>query len=185
MFLFLVRLQGLDITLKQFGTGNQLYINFIHTIIKGAVLYYILIYHLIIPLIESRKWKTIIPQGILLFVLLTVYEYVWNFIIVHPEPTSIDYTSPKVFFITAACLDFLIILISYFVATLITSNEMRKHKEELEREKLKAELSAIKYQINPHFLFNSLSFIYTKTLKSSPEAAHAVHLLSEIMKLCP
>jgi two-component system, LytTR family, sensor kinase len=30
-------------------------------------------------------------------------------------------------------------------------------------------------------LFNSLSFIYTKTVKENPEAAHAVHLLSEIM----
>jgi len=58
---------------------------------------------------------------------------------------------------------------------------MRDRKEGLEREKLKAELSAIKYQINPHFLFNSLSFIYTKTLTTSPEAAHAVHLLSDIM----
>jgi len=58
---------------------------------------------------------------------------------------------------------------------------MRKRKNELEKEKLKAELSAIKYQINPHFLFNSLSFIYTKTINTSPEAANAVHLLSEIM----
>lgn len=58
---------------------------------------------------------------------------------------------------------------------------MRKRRDNLEKEKLKAELSAIKYQINPHFLFNSLSFIYTKTVKENSEAAHAVHLLSEIM----
>ncbi|MBL1220663.1 histidine kinase [Chryseobacterium sp. L7] len=180
VFLFLVRLQGFEVTVKQFGPGNKLYINAVHTVIKGTFVYYIMIYHFMIPLIRNRKWKVIALQCILFFAVLTVYEYIWNFFIVKPDPSSSD-TSPKIFFITTAVLDGLIILISYFVATLITSNEMRKHKEELEKEKLRAELAAIKYQINPHFLFNSLSFIYTKTLKSSPEAAHAVHLLSEIM----
>ncbi|HCA09992.1 histidine kinase [Chryseobacterium sp.] len=181
VFLFLVRLQGLETTMKQFGTGTQLYVNFIHTIIKGTIVYYILIYHLIIPFIRNRNWKNFLLQCILLFVALTAYEYLWNFTISKTDPASSSYVSPKVFLISAAVLDCFIILISYFVATLITSNEMRKHKEELEKEKLRAELAAIKYQINPHFLFNSLSFIYTKTLRSSPEAAHAVHLLSEIM----
>lgn len=180
VFLFLVRLQGLEVTVKQFGPGNKLYINAVHTVIKGTFVYYIMIYHFMIPLIRNRKWKVIALRCILFFAVLTVYEYIWNFFLVKPDPSSSD-TSPKIFFITTAVLDGLIILISYFVATLITSNEMRKHKEELEKEKLRAELAAIKYQINPHFLFNSLSFIYTKTLKSSPEAAHAVHLLSEIM----
>lgn len=180
VFLFLVRLQGLEVTVKQFGPGNKLYINAVHTVIKGTFVYYIMIYHFMIPLIRNRKWKAIALQCILFFAVLTVYEYIWNFFLVKPDPSGSD-TSPKIFFITTAVLDGLIILIAYFVATLITSNEMRKHKEELEKEKLKAELAAIKYQINPHFLFNSLSFIYTKTLKSSPEAAHAVHLLSEIM----
>ncbi|MBK1897012.1 sensor histidine kinase [Chryseobacterium paridis] len=181
VFLFLIRLQGLETTLKQFGTGSKLYINFIHTIIKGTVIYYITIYHLAIPLITTRKWKKIGLQTILFFGVLTVYEYVWNFNIQDPGPKDPSYVSPSTFLITAGLLDIVIILIAFFFATIITSNDMRKRKEELEKEKLKAELSAIKYQINPHFLFNSLSFIYTKTLKTSPEAAHAVHLLSEIM----
>lgn len=181
VFLFLVRLQGLEITVRQFGPGNKIYINAVHTIIKGTLVYYLLIYHVMIPLTRNRKWRTTILQCAVFFILLTAYEYVWNFFIVKPDPSSAIDQSLRIFFITTAVLDVLIALIAYFVATSITSNEMRKHKEELEKEKLKAELAAIKYQINPHFLFNSLSFIYTKTLKSSPEAAHAVHLLSEIM----
>ncbi|MFP7655164.1 sensor histidine kinase [Chryseobacterium proteolyticum] len=180
-FLFLIRLQGLETTLKQFGTGSQLYINFIHTVVKGTIVYYILIYQLLIPLIKTRNWKKAILQGLLFFTILTIYEYIWNFQIQNPKPTDPSYVSPNIFFLTAALLDLVIILIAVFFATIITSNEMRKRKEELEKEKLKAELAAIKYQINPHFIFNSLSFIYTKTLKTSPEAAHAVHLLSEIM----
>lgn len=181
VFLFLVRLQGLNTTLKQFGAGSLLYINFIHTIIKGTVVYYILIYHLAIPFIKTRKWKKIGLQCILFLILLTFYEYFWNFNIANPNPADSGYIAPPIFLLSAVFLDLITVLISAFFATMITSNEMHQRKEELEKQKLKAELSAIKYQINPHFLFNSLSFIYTKTLRSNPEAAHAVHLLSEIM----
>lgn len=181
VFLFLVRLQGLEVTLKQFGTGSLLYINFIHTIIKGTVIYYILIYHLAIPFIKNRKWKKTVLQCILFLVLLTFYEYFWNFNIANPNPADSGYITPRIFLLSTTFLDLITVLISAFFATMITSNEMHQRKEELEKQKLKAELSAIKYQINPHFLFNSLSFIYTKTLKTNPEAAHAVHLLSEIM----
>ena len=75
----------------------------------------------------------------------------------------------------------LMAVISMFIAKWIVSNDALKRERGLEKQKLNAELAAIKYQINPHFLFNSLSFIYTKTVKQNPEAAHAVHLLSEIM----
>lgn len=181
VFLFLVKLQGLETTLKQFGIGSMLYVNVTHTILKGAFVYYVLIYHLAIPLIKTRKWKKIGWQGLLFFTVLTIYEYFWNFYISSPKPTDNGYVTPNTFLLTAFCLDILIIFISIFFAVIITSNEMHRRREELEKQKLKAELSAIKYQINPHFLFNSLSFIYTKTLRTNPEAAHAVLLLSEIM----
>ncbi|SHE48009.1 sensor histidine kinase [Pedobacter caeni] len=177
-FLSLVVLQGLPTTLTQFGQGSQLYINFVHSIVKGTIVYYLLIYHLAIPMIKSRIWKKPMLKCVLLFILLTGYEYIYNF---HIAPTGIGNSSVNTFIIAAICLDVIMVLVSIFLATLINAEEMRKHKDELEKEKLKAELSAIKYQINPHFLFNSLSFIYTKTVKTSPEAARAVNLLSEIM----
>jgi len=180
-FLFIVLLQGLDTTLEQFGANEQRYINLINSIIKGTIVFYILIYHIAIPFVRKRNWKKFLSQCLLFFLLLSLYEFLFYYIISNPTPEDRVTLPLRNFFWSTIFLDTIILLVSIFIATVIVSDEMRKRKNELEKEKLKAELSAIKYQINPHFLFNSLSFIYTKTLTTSPEAAHAVHLLSEIM----
>ena len=51
-----------------------------------------------------------------------------------------------------------------------------------EREKLGAELSYLKAQINPHFLFNTLNSIYSLALEKSDETAKAVFKLSSMMR---
>ncbi len=181
VLILFVWFQGQEKTFKQFGSGYELYLNLLYLIIKGSVVYYILIYQLAIPLTRSPKNRKIWFYAILFFILLTTYEYYHNYYVRFPESSERENIPLRTFFLSGVFLDFIEVLVSIFVATLIISNEMRKHKAALEKEKLKAELAAIKYQINPHFLFNSLSFIYTKTIKSSPDAAHAVSLLSEIM----
>jgi len=181
VFLLFIWFQGQEKTFQQFGKGDQFYLNLIYMIMKGSFVYYILIFYLIIPLVRRPTNKKIWLQGILFFVLLTVYEYYHNYYVRFPDSAEHESIPVRTFFLTSFFLDFIEVLVSVFIATLVVSNEMRRHKSELEKEKLKAELAAIKYQINPHFLFNSLSFIYTKAIKSSPEAAHAVGLLSEIM----
>lgn len=60
--------------------------------------------------------------------------------------------------------------------------EMEKAKKEMENEVLNAELKALKYQINPHFLYNTLSFMYAKALPVSDELSKAIAKLSEIMR---
>lgn len=40
----------------------------------------------------------------------------------------------------------------------------------------------LKAQINPHFLFNTLNFIYNNTRKTAPVAAEAIMTLSEMMR---
>lgn len=51
-----------------------------------------------------------------------------------------------------------------------------------EEEKLKAELSYLKAQINPHFLFNTLNSIYALTVQKSDRAPESVTKLSAIMR---
>ncbi len=50
------------------------------------------------------------------------------------------------------------------------------------QEKLDAELEALKSQVNPHFLFNSLNNLYALTLKDSKRASGAILKLSEVMR---
>lgn len=56
-------------------------------------------------------------------------------------------------------------------------------RRQLEKEKLEAELSALKHQVNPHFLFNVLNSIYGLSLKNNDEeTGDAIMQLSEMMR---
>lgn len=57
-----------------------------------------------------------------------------------------------------------------------------KRSKESELEKVNAELSYLKLQINPHFLFNTLNNIYSLASIQSEQTPAAVMKLSEIMR---
>jgi len=56
------------------------------------------------------------------------------------------------------------------------------HKRELQLQLENAKNSYLKAQINPHLLFNTLSFIYQDILSSSPKSAEVIMELSDIMR---
>jgi hypothetical protein len=57
-----------------------------------------------------------------------------------------------------------------------------KQKKEMENQKLGAELSMLKSQINPHFFFNTLNSIYSLAIVKSDRTSEAVLKLSELMR---
>ncbi|MCX6238251.1 MAG: sensor histidine kinase [Bacteroidia bacterium] len=65
------------------------------------------------------------------------------------------------------------------------NSELKRAEEEkikIEKEKLNAELSYLKAQVNPHFLFNTLNIIYTLATMRSYQTAEAVMKLSKLMR---
>jgi LytS/YehU family sensor histidine kinase len=60
--------------------------------------------------------------------------------------------------------------------------KMLQQQEKLEKQALQAELNVIKSQINPHFVFNTLGFLYSETYKKLPEVGDAIITLSNIMR---
>lgn len=54
--------------------------------------------------------------------------------------------------------------------------------QEIEKEKTLAELKALKSQINPHFLFNSLNSIYSLARKKSDKIPEKIIQLSDLMR---
>jgi sensor histidine kinase YesM len=59
---------------------------------------------------------------------------------------------------------------------------MEQDRRALEKEILEARLNALKHQINPHFLYNSLSFLYTRALSLSKPLADAISRLSDMIR---
>jgi LytS/YehU family sensor histidine kinase len=60
--------------------------------------------------------------------------------------------------------------------------DSKKRLAELEKENLKNELRALKSQINPHFLFNSLNSIYSLALKKSNDTPEVILKLSDVLR---
>src|SRR5256885_9929416 len=77
------------------------------------------------------------------------------------------------------------LLIAYFT-NLRDEKKQRKVLEEqkmqLEVEKSQANFNFLKAQINPHFLHNTLNFLYAKSLPYSPELSEGILTLSDIMR---
>ena len=74
---------------------------------------------------------------------------------------------------------FLMLIISILASISLTINN---HLRQLEKEKLIAQISSLKSQINPHFLFNTLNNIYATAIDTSPRTADMVDKLSEMMR---
>ncbi len=82
---------------------------------------------------------------------------------------NIFYSSTTIFISTAFWF------FRYFIIT-----EMEK--TELEKAKKNAELQALKTQINPHFIFNTLNNIYSLVYQNSEKALPAIEELSELLR---
>ncbi|RFM29889.1 sensor histidine kinase [Deminuibacter soli] len=74
------------------------------------------------------------------------------------------------------------VVISVLVSALEEWMQNRQERNELAVQSKTAELSFLKSQINPHFLFNSLNNIYSLAYKKSDEAPEAILKLSGIMR---
>ncbi len=68
-----------------------------------------------------------------------------------------------------------------FVLLAIQYYQKQQQVSELNEQKRAAELSALKHQLNPHFLFNTLNNLYTLALKKSDQTADAIARLSDIL----
>jgi hypothetical protein len=79
----------------------------------------------------------------------------------------------------------------FFILTAGTSVAIRStqkwllaetERKNLENEKLKSELSHLRYQIQPHFFFNSLNNIYALVDSAPNKAKESIHGLSKLMR---
>ena len=103
----------------------------------------------------------------------------------------IDYMAPGYYFISY--YEFPDVLKFHLVYLILTTllklskgwfemNLERQKFLELERENISNELFALRSQINPHFLFNTLNNIYALTMKDSDRASVAILKLSGLLR---
>lgn len=93
------------------------------------------------------------------------------------QPPGTDFEQAS--FPVEASQTFFLFLVSFLLSlTLRLNNRWR----ETERAKLQTELSYLKAQINPHFLFNTLNSIYSLAIEQSVHTAPAIIELSSFLR---
>ena len=103
----------------------------------------------------------------------------------------IDYILPGYYFISfydfPDILKFVVIYISLTTLLKLSKGwfmlmETNQKLMKIEQEKTKTELMALRSQINPHFLFNSLNSIYSLAMKGEKKTPGIILLLSDLMR---
>lgn len=99
------------------------------------------------------------------------------------EPNSIVeiLTDIKTLFYHYIISFYSVALVFLFIKYFISYNRIKEERLKLDKEKAEAELNALKSQLNPHFLFNTLNNIYALSLDNSPKAPESIEKLSGIL----
>lgn len=165
--------------------------------ILNACIFYTHTYWILARTLPQKNYLQLVLRTLLLGILYMVVNYLitkgleaLHIRIIYSADNIKAFMVWRVFrFIYFICISY-----AYYLAvnTIRTERRLRILNEEkaaannakvrLEKEILSTELNYLRYQIHPHFLFNTLSFIYTQVVHTSKEAAKSVMLLSDIMR---
>jgi two-component system LytT family sensor kinase len=74
------------------------------------------------------------------------------------------------------------ILFSFIAWALLDTFKKERETEQLRKEKIQAELLFLKTQINPHFLYNTLNYMYSLAYPVSDVLANGIIKLSQLMR---
>lgn len=133
---------------------------------------------ILIPILFERKKYFTYLLAILVVLALTFGVHELTFEIAIPI-LPIDYYI--VSFVDPLVL-IMIFSIYLILSTLIKLSESWFKVQQLQQDKLAMELESLKFQVNPHFLLNSLNNIYGLALKKSDMAPGVILKLSNILK---
>ena len=175
-------------TIRNFIGQTGFIFNVLTFVVESVITHYILIFEVILPAMrKERSWLKVLLVATLLFLVKFAVNY-GSFLLErrsqeHSSSVSSDPSLPEGSMGWLLLISYFFVLVVSFSAALLVE-WVHKDKERiiLEKQKTEAELSALKHQINPHFLFNSLSFIYGKVFKVDKETADSVLMLANIMR---
>ncbi|MGZ3864755.1 MAG: sensor histidine kinase [Bacteroidia bacterium] len=155
------------------GSFNPYFLGLAITNIMLICFYYFHYYYLIPKFYYTKKFGIYAASlfGVLLFMLVVLLS----------RPDFNPLPSPPFRFAAGAYAGSVVIrflMIFLFSLGVASYNRLK----EIESEKIKTELSYLKAQINPHFLFNTLNSVYALSVKKSDAAPEAITKLSGIMR---
>jgi hypothetical protein len=146
------------------------------------VFFYATYYFLLPRLFDQKKYFLFFGSVVLIYILfswINIPKFPKEFIAHLPVREQVQHDNINKFLFhefNHHLFKFLIVLVS---AMLLSQNNKLK---KIERQKVDAELSFLKAQIKPHFLFNTLNSIYSLAIQKSNEVPQAIALFSVMLR---
>lgn len=167
--------------------GQPKTIDFIYTgsFLSTLIVPVLINFYILIPLLLKKEKHLVYILAFVLNVILFAQLNIWFF------EYFIDYVFPDYYFISYHSNITLVTIFGVFlmVTTLIklsvdwfylNRNENRELK--IRNQQIQTQLSVLRSQINPHFLFNSLNVIYALAIENKAETKDAIVQLSDILR---
>ena len=161
--------------MEPFGPDHFYYRLIFHFIIMVGLFYLNTLLLMPYILFKGKIWKYIFSL-ILVLILVVIINYIFSSITEFRRPLF-EKRPPITLFI------------SVFILALSTSTKLAQkwyenetQRKEMDHEKVNSELSLLKSQVNPHFLFNTLNGIYSLANAKSDKTAPAIVKLSQLMR---
>lgn len=152
---------------------------------------------MVLPYVSKKPIYMIILMVLIELIVSTILKFIVSYIIFHfgfdpTDPTKDMYMS----FVKTVWRFIYIMGLStgyWFALSTITHRKeisdlerdqllAKLDKKELEKQLADSEIAYLKSQINPHFLFNTLNFLYNSAIKTAAELSKPILLLSDIMR---
>jgi len=173
-----------------FNWAKQRVINSVFAMSSFVAVAYFINYFILPKYLFRKKLWTGIGLFFLSFVFLTVAQsitgYIHNMKNYNRNPAL---RTKPVLFQNLPRTPYVIVLAGPIIIGFFTALKMgkriwlkQKESEQIAKEKTRAELSLLKSQIHPHFLFNTLNNIYYFTLSASPQAPATIRKLSGMLR---
>lgn len=145
---------------------------------------YFTIYFIIPRYFLQKKYVTATLLTILVIVIASFIQRILDIYVFYPMyyydwMSGSAFNVPKIMKITLGLYPAVALAAFIKITKHFYSEESKS--QELEQQKLRAELNFLKAQIHPHFLFNTLNNLYALTLKKSDSSPEVVLKLSELL----
>lgn len=154
------------------------------------IAFYYLNTNLFIPkLLEQNKTIAYVSLIIVLLIFFGVFPRLYQYLVgdiqrfsSNLRPTRPRNFKPAILSPGSIAIFLVVFIFSTGIKVINQWLQTERRNKQIENEKLQAELSFLKAQINPHFLFNTLNNIYSLAAAKSDETGTAVMKLSNIMR---